>query len=92
MINKLNKLSIEVNFLNMIQGIYENPQLTSCLIVKEWSTSGALSSARRETARPPSVYAPFPADEWLSGVILSITASCALFLTELLCWEIKKKK
>lgn len=28
MINKLYKLSIEVTFLNMIQGIYENPQLT----------------------------------------------------------------
>ena len=28
MINKLNKQSIEVTFLNMIQGIYENPQLT----------------------------------------------------------------
>ena len=35
MINTYRKLGIEGNFLNVIKGIYENPHLTSYLMVKD---------------------------------------------------------
>ena len=37
--NILNELLIEGTFLNLIKGIYENPQLTSYSIVKDWTFS-----------------------------------------------------
>lgn len=35
MIKALSKLRIQGNFLNMIKGIYENPQLTSYSMVRD---------------------------------------------------------